>query len=89
MIGVGVMARRVSQGGLCPPCTPPAKGLKAPGPLDLIGGIGEGSGAPVASVVPTMPLPNSPDSNPRSKGPLPLGGEGSGEGQSPSPAAPP
>ncbi len=55
-------------GRALPSPDPSHQGLKALGTLDLIGGIGEGHGAPVASVPPTMPLPNSPDSNPAVQG---------------------
>jgi hypothetical protein len=67
-------------GGFAPSGPPPPGGY---GPLDRgisIGGIGEGHGVPVASVPPSMPLPNSPDQVEGSKGLKPLAGGGPGEG---------
>jgi hypothetical protein len=76
------MTGSVAAEGALPPPNHPHQGLKALGTLDLIGDFGEGHGAPVGQVPPTMPLPEIPDSKPRGPGGRsPLVGGGPGEGK--------
>jgi hypothetical protein len=71
-------------GRALPSPDPTRQGLKALGTLDLIGDFGEGHGAAVASVAPTMPLPEIPDENPAVQGAVAPWWGRSGGGKAPS-----